>query len=261
MLETARFDGKRRVRGTAILAVGLSLYSAFIIWYFDVADAEAYEAVVESVPPELVEAFGVAALGSIEGWLGAQIYTFVWMLGLGIYFAYLGAGLVAKDIERQRMDMIAVFPVSRARLLGEKFASLLVPIIGLNIAICVVNYALVIAVGESTEFGRVVLVHTLSIPYFLVCAALGVLLSVMVHRAAVAERLAIGFMFFFWMFESVVGTVDTFSWLRYASPTYYYRTTEILIDGTYEVLHPLILLIAFIGIFGSALLLFKRRDL
>ena len=261
MLETARFDGKRRVRGTILLAVGLSLYSAFIIWYFDIADAEAYEAVVESVPPELVEAFGVAALGSIEGWLGAQIYTFVWMLALGIYFAYLGAGLVSKDIEQGRMDLIAVFPVSRTRLLSEKFISLLVPIVGLNLVIGVVNYVLVVAVGESISISHLVLVHVLSIPYFLVCAAIGMVLSVMVSRAVIAERLAIGVVFFFWLFESVVGAADTVSWLRYASPTYYYPTTEVLMDGTYDPLDPLVLLLAFVGLFGIGILLFKQRDL
>ncbi|WP_331234281.1 ABC transporter permease [Natronorarus salvus] len=261
MLETARFEGKRRVRGTAILAVGLSLYSAFIVWYFTVWEGAEIEDLFQEMPPAMIEAFGIAELGTIEGFLGGQIYTFLWLLGLGTYFAYTGAGLVATDIERGRMDLLAVFPISRAKLLTEKFIALLVPLLVLNVVVGIVIYVLVIAIGESIDPARLFMVHALSIPYFLVCAAIGMILSVVVDRASIAERGAIGLIFLLWLGESVVSGTGDYDWLAYLSPTHYYEPTPILIDGSYDPIHSLVLVGVFVVLFVAGIILFKRRDL
>lgn len=261
MLETARFEGKRRVRGTAILAVGLSLYSAFIVWYFTVWEGAEIEDLFQDMPPAMIEAFGIAELGSIEGFLGGQIYTFLWLLGLGIYFAYTGAGLVANDLEQGRMDLLGVLPLSRAKLLGEKFTALFVPLLVLNVVVGIVIYGLVIAIGESVDPVHLIMAHTLSIPYFLVCAAIGMVLSVAVDRASVAERGAIGLIFLLWLGESVVSGTGDYSWLAYLSPTYYYEPTPVLIDGSYEAIHSLVLFGLFVVLFVIGIVLFKRRDL
>lgn len=261
MLETARFEGKRRVRGTAILAVGLSLYSGFIVWYSTVFENIDAEEIFADMPPALIEAFGIAELATIEGFLGAQIYTFLWVLGLGIYFAYAGAGLVANDIERGRMNLLGVFPISRARLLSEKFTALLVPLLVLNIAVGVAIYGFVFAIGESIDPLHMTLAHVLSIPYLLVCAAIGMILSVVVDRASIAERGAMGLIFLLWLGESVVSGAGDYSWLAYFSPTYYYEPTPVLIDGSYEPSHSLVLLGIFAALFVIGVVLFKRRDL
>jgi len=260
MFETARFEGKRRVRGTAILSVGLSLYAAFIVWYFTVWEGAEVEELFQDMPPAMIEAFGIAELGSIEGFLGGQIYTFLWLLGLGIYFAYAGAGLVANDIEKGRMDLLGVFPISRTQLLSEKFAALLVPMVVLNLVVSAVVYVLVIAIGESIGPTHLFMAHALSLPYFLVCAALGVILSVVATRATIAERAAIGLIFLLWLGESVVSGSGEYSWLAYLSPTYYYEPTPVLIDGSYEPVHSLVLFGIFFGLLVVGLVLFKRRD-
>lgn len=261
MFETARYEAKRRLRGTAILALGLSAYAAFIVWYFTIWEGADIEEMFADMPPAMIEAFGIAELGTIEGFLGGQIYTFLWLLGMGIYFAYAGAGLVANDIERGRMDLVGVFPVSRARLLSEKFAALLVPLIGLNVIMALVIFGFVVAIGESINVTYLLLAHLLSIPYLLVCAAIGLVLSVIVDRASIAERGAIGLMFLFWLAQSVISGSGDYSWLGYFSPTYYYEPTPVLIDGSYELVHSIVLVGMFLVLFTSAVVLFKRRDL
>lgn len=261
MFETTRYETTRRLRGTATLTVGVSLYVAFIVWYYSLLDPSAFEDILQSLPPAMIDAFGVQGIASIEGFLGAQIYTFVWLLGLGIYFAYATAGTIAKDIETDRMDLLLSFPVSRQRLLLEKFASLLLPLVLLNVVVGGVTYGLVLAIGETIDPMHLVLVHLLSIPYLLVCAGLGMVLSVSVDRAPVAERAAIGLVFLLWMVESAVGTAEDFAWIQYISPTHYYSPTQVLIDGTYQVLDPVVLLAGFLGLFVVSQMLFKRRDI
>lgn len=261
MLETAQYETSRRLRGTALLTVALSLYTAFIVWYFSILEGVDYETIFEDMPPAMVEAFGIDALGTIEGFLGVQIFNFVWLLGLGLYFAYTAGGSIATDIENERLDLLLTLPVSRSRFLTEKFASLLLPLVMLNVVVGIVIYGLVVAIGESVDPLYLVLAHLFSIPYLLVCAAIGLVFSVLVNRAAIAERAAIGVVFALYLLESVVGGGTDLEWLQYLSPTNYYEPTPILVDGTYESLDAAVLLVAFIILLIAAQVLFKRRDL
>lgn len=261
MFETLKYEMSRRLRGTTILTIGVSLYVAFIVWYFSLLDPSAFEEVLQSLPPAMSDAFGMQAIGTIEGFLGGQIYTFVWLLALGIYFAYTAAGLIADDIESNRMDLLLSFPISRSQLLTEKFAALLLPIITLNVGVGFATYGLVISIGETIDPMNLAMAHLLSIPYLLVCAAIGMVLSVLVDRAAIAERAAIGLMFLLWLIESAVGAVEDFAWIQYLSPTHYYSPTQVLIDGTFEVMDVGILLVGALGLLIVGQVLFKRRDI
>jgi hypothetical protein len=114
---------------------------------------------------------------------------------------------------------------------------------------------------ESIDPVYLLLTHALSIPYLLVCAGIGTVFSVMVSRAAIAERGAIGVVFVLFLVESVVGGADEYDWIQYFSPTHYYEPTPILIDGTYELIDSGILLVAFFGLLLLSQLLFHRRDI
>lgn len=261
MFETARYEARRRIRGAAILTAGVGAYAGFIVWYFTVLEGIDYEDVFQELPPAMLEAFGIESLSTIEGFLGAQVFNFVWLLGLGLYFAYVGGGTIAGDVETERLDLLLSFPVTRARLLVEKFAALLVPMIAVNALGGPIIYLFVVAVGESIPVENLFLAHLLSIPFFLVCAAIGLVFSVAVDRAAIAERGAVGTVFALYLVESVVGGADTYDWIQYLSPTQYYEPTPILIDGTFDAIDSAVLLVAFVGLLLLAQTLFKRRDI
>ncbi|MFC6718810.1 ABC transporter permease subunit [Natrialbaceae archaeon GCM10025810] len=263
MFETTRYEVRRRRRGTVAFVAGISVVAAFFIALFpafDTADADLDE-LIQAYPPAVRDAMGIETISTIEGFLAVELYNFVWLLLLGLYFAYGAAGLIASDVERDRMDLLLSFPVSRARLLAEKVASLLVPILALNVVVGVVVYATVVAVGESIDPASVVAVHALSIPYLLACAGIGLVLSVLVSRADIAKRAAIAIVFVLYLLDSIAASTDGFEWLRYLSPTNYYDPTEILVHETYAYADAGILLVAFLVLVVVAQVLFRRRDI
>lgn len=261
MLETARYETSRRVRATAVLTVAVSLYTAFIVWYYSALEDVDYEQIFADLPPAMVEAFGIDALGTVEGFLGVQVFNFVWLLGLGLYFAYAAAGLIATDIENERLDLLLSLPVSRARFLFEKASSLLLPLVVLNVVVGVVIAGLVVAIGESVDPLYLGLAHLFSVPYLLVCGAVGLVCSVSVDRATIAERAAVGVVFALYLLESVVGGGTDVEWLQYLSPTNYYEPTPILVSGTYDLVDPAVLLVVFFVLVLLARVQFQRRDL
>ncbi|MFC7222996.1 ABC transporter permease subunit [Halalkalicoccus sp. GCM10025322] len=262
MLEIARYEAEKRSRGTAALAVGLGVLAVFFVAFFPSFEASGidFDSYVEAYPPAVQEAFGIASLNTIEGFLAVEVYQFLWLLLLGLYFAYSAGGLIASDVERDRMDLTLSLPVSRSHVLGEKFASLLVPILALNVVVPVVVYAGVLAIDQSIAVADLAAVHLLSIPYLLACGAIGLVLSTLVDRADVAKRIAIAAVFVLYLIESIAASTDGLEWVGAISPTHYYDPTAILVEGSYDLAGAATLLAATALLVLVARSRFQRAD-
>ncbi|MEM4782319.1 MAG: ABC transporter permease subunit [Halalkalicoccus sp.] len=263
MFEIARYEVRKRLKGTAALTVGIALLAAVFVAFFpSIAGSDVdIDAMLDAYPPALQEAFGIATLSTVEGFLAVEIYQFVWLLLLGLYFAYSAAGLIASDVERDRMDLILSLPVSRSRVLGEKFLSIAVPILALNAVVAGVVYASVLAIGESIDPVDLAMVHLLSIPYLLTCGAIGIVLSTLFDRADTAKRLAIALVFVLFLVESIAASTDDLEVVGYVSPTYYYDPTAILVEGTYDAAGGILLLAATAVLVFLARVRFSRDDI
>lgn len=265
MLEIAAYESERRIRGALVLAALLALMSLLFVALFPSiassgADLDAY---MESLPPAMQAAFGATgafSIATIEGFLAVELYQFFWLLLLGIYTAYVAGGLVAGDVERGRMDVLLATPVSRRRVVVEKFASLVPVVVAINLIVGVAVYATVLAIGESIPVADLAAVHLLSIPYLLACGAIGLLLSVVFDDSDVAKRGGLGAIFALFLLETVSQSADL-GWLGAISPTRYYDPTAVLVAGEYDWTGALVLLA------GTALLVavsaawFRRRDI
>lgn len=260
MLEIVRYEAEKRLTGTVALAVGLGALAVFFVAFFpSFADVD-MESYVEAFPPAFREAFGVEAIGTIEGFLAVEVYQFLWLLLLGLYVAYLGAGSIAADVERDRMDLLLSLPVSRSRVLGEKFLAIAVPIAVLNAVVPVAVYAGVVAIGESISAVDLAMVHLLSIPYLLACAAIGLLLSTLVDRADVARRVALAVVFALFLIDSVSASAEDLEWIGGVSPTAYYDPTAILVDGAHDLGGAAVLLATTAALVVLASVRFRRAD-
>lgn len=260
-LETARYEVQRRIHGTLALTAGISILGGFYVSMWpSFADVD-IDQFIEAWPPALREMFGVETLSSIEGFLATELYHFVWVLLLGLYFAYSAAGLIAADVESDRMDLLLSLPISRRRLLLEKFAALLVPMLLLNTVVPAVLYGAVLVIGESIDVSGLLAVHALSVPYLLCCGSIGLLLSVLVSRVDVANRAALAVVFGLFLVDSVTAITEDYEWVGAVSPSRYYDPSDILVGGTYDLVGAGLLLAATAVVAGLAIYQFKRADI
>ncbi|MFC7026425.1 ABC transporter permease [Halomicroarcula sp. GCM10025324] len=262
MFEVTRYEANRRVRSTLVLAVGLGLFGLLVIGIFPSVEASGvdFEAYVESLPDAFQESFGGGSFGTIEGFLAAEFYQFVWVLLFGLYMAYTAGGTIAGNVENGRLDLLLATPISRSRVVVEKYLSLLTPIVVLNLLMPLFVYGAVILIGESISFVDLLLVHAFSIPYLLACTSIGLVLSVVLPRGDLAQRGGIAAIFLLFVFDSVTAGTD-FEALGAVSPTRYYDTTEILVEQTYDIGGAVILLLAAFLLLAVARALFLRADL
>lgn len=260
MFEFARYESRRRVRGSIVLAGLLSAFAAFYVAMFpSMAESIDLDALLAAYPEPLLKTFGVQTLATIEGFLASELYTFAWLLLVGLYFAYGAAGLIAGDVERGRLDLLLALPVSRARLAGEKFLSVLTPLAVISLVMPTAVYVATVLIDEPVAIADLAALHLLSIPYLLTCAALGFLASVVFDRTSIAQRVSLGGFFALFLVESMVTGTD-FEWVGAISPTRYIDPNDVLIRSEYDILGGVILLVAAVVLVGVALAWFQRKD-
>ena len=260
MFEFLRYDGRKRIKGSLYLSAGMALLTAMVIWvYPSFSSAFSEDELLDAYPPELLQLFDVETMSSLEGFLSFELYTFGWVILLALYFAYSAAGIIADDVERGRMDTYLALPVSRSRLLVERFASVAVPIVTVNLTTPAVVLAGSWLVDEPISAADVLTTHLLSIPYLFTCAGIGLAFSVLFDRAGVAQRAALGVTFFLYLMESLVQGTD-YELLGALSPMRYFSPNEILLDGSYDLLGAAVLVGMTLALVLASAALFTRRD-
>lgn len=261
MLEIMKYEARQRARGTATLLAIVSFYLYVLVWMFPSIEASgaALEEYAESLPDAFQAAFSIESITTIGGFLAAEIYQFIWILMLGLYVTYLGGGLIAADVESGRIDTLLATPVSRVRIVVEKYLSLLAPILAINLLMPVVVLLAVRSIGESLPVFDVVVLHLLSIPYLLVAAALGLFLSVFFDRSDIPQRAGLGLLFGLFTLETVTYDTDL-EWVGAFSPTRYYDPAAIIVDGEYDLAGALVLLAAAMALVIAGAEWFRRRD-
>ena len=260
MTAVLRAESRKRVRGTVVLVVVFALFSAMYFWMFPSIGAD-IEDLFEAFPDAFFDVFGIEALHTIEGFIAAELYSFFWVVLLGLYFAYLGAGSIASDIDSRRMDLLLASPVSRESILLQKVATLWVPLLVLNVTVPVIVYVGAAFIGEAFNPVALVMAHALSVPYLLVCAGVGLVLSVTLDRARTAKATALGAVFVLWLVDGVSNIDPEYEWVGRLTPSHYYDETAILVHEEYALVDAGMLCLVFLGLLGLALVGFARRDI
>ncbi|ELY42775.1 ABC transporter permease [Natronorubrum tibetense] len=260
MTAILRVESRKLVRGTVILTGLLVVLSAFFFVVFPSIqeEAELFEAVY---PDYLLALLGIEELHTIEGFIGGYIFPFVWILLAGIYFAYVSAGMISRDIRTRRMDLTLSNPVSRESVVLQKVAALWVPVVALNVGMMAVLFAGATALGEPIDPVSLGMVHLLGVPYLLVCAGIGILLSVVVDRVETAQTTALVLVFALWLVDGLSQMNADFEWVGEITPSRYYDPSAILVHEEYALTDATILLVTFLLLVGVAVLVFVRRDI
>jgi ABC-2 type transport system permease protein len=262
MTSILKYESRRRSKATVVLLVFLALYLLLIVSLYPSIEqaAGAMQEYAEALPPAIQESFAIDAITTLEGFLAAEVYQFVWVLLLGLYLAYVGGGMVGSAVETGRIDLLLAAPVSRRRVLVETYLSTLVPILVLNLAMPFVVLGAVMAIGEQLSVTNLLALHFLSIPYLLLTGAIGLALSVVLGRADLAQRGGLGLIFMLFILDSVTSGTDV-EWLGSLSPTRYYSPADVLIDGTIDVGGAVILFVAAVVLVVASATYFENMDL
>ena len=260
MTAIALDESRKLRRGSLILTGVFAMLTGFMLAIFPAMKEEA-ELIEEAYPEYILVMLGFEEMHTIEGFAGGYVYPFVWILFGGVYFAYVGGGLVAGDIRSRKMDLTLANPVSRESVLAQKVAALWVPLVALNAGLLAVMFVGSRLIGEPLALSGIGLVHLLSVPYLLVCAGIGVVFSVVFDRVGRAQVTALGLVFMLWLVDGISLMEPDYEWVGDFTPSRYYDPSAVLVHGEFAFFDAAVLLAAFLALLGVATVIFTRRDI
>ena len=260
MTAIVRTESRRILRSTLLLGGLLLVITIFILSVYPGVREEA-ETLEEALPAYMVGLLGVEELTTIEGFTAGWVFPMIWVLLIGLFFAYSTASMISADISTRRMDLTLSNPVSRESVVIQKFAALWVPLLVLNGLLFAMLIGGSAVIGEQMDLAALAMAQLLSIPYLLVCGSIGLLVSVLTDRVNIAQAGAIGIVFVLYLLEGVADLEPDYEPLGWIAPSWYYDPSAIMVREEYAYGDAAILLVFAAMLVAVSVVIFTRRDI
>lgn len=254
-----------RRRALLFWGLGILVYALFVgaFWPF-IRDQEAQlTALMAAFPRQLIAVFGIedpAEMFSPGGYLSTEAFGWIVPVVLSIYAGATGAQLIAGEEEDNTLDLLMANPISRTRVVVEKWLGLVVLMLILGVILLAAVVAMDAIFGLGIPVDR----------YAAACLQAALLAILFGSIALAAGALGLGRAQTFGLVGALVvagflvnslGALT--SWLdtgRLFSPFYYYAENKPLIDGIDWVNAGVLAGVGALGLI-VAVAGFRRRDL
>ena len=178
-------------------------------------------------------AFGMDRLnfGTLNGYYAIECGN---VLGLGgaFFAALLAAGMLCKEEKERTAEFLLTHPVSRARVVTEKLAAVLILITVMNLIICALAVGSILAIGESVPWRELTLQH---LAYWLLQLAIAGIcfgVSAFLRRGSAGVGLGIAVMLYF--MNLIANITESASFLKDLTPFGYCDGAEIASSGSLD---------------------------
>ncbi len=153
------------------------------------------------------------------------------VLGIGgAFFAALaGVTVLAKEEKEHTAEFLLTHPISRKRVIFEKYLSVIAQVVILNLIVVAVTFLCVLIIGEEageTELGLILLA------YFLMqveMASITFAISAFLKRSGMGIGIGLAAVFYF--LNLIANMMEETKFLKYVTPFGYAEASDIVADG------------------------------
>lgn len=242
--------------------LGFMGFAALMVSFYPAMHSDgALDALVQGMPPAFEGLIGdLANLKDLSLYLASQLFDIRLPLIAGIMAIILGQGLSTSEEDRGELRTILAMPISRTKLLLQKWVGLVV-VTGITVAgLGVGIYATLPAIGETLDFGIFLqlafMTWLLMITYGTIAFAIGMITGSKGLATLISILVIIG-SFILSTFGQAVDWLASFEKL---SLLYYFPAVDIVKNGIAGKNVAVLGLVTLIAL-GLAVLAFRRRDI
>ena len=259
--EVLRVSLKARRRGYIGWIVGIVLLTAFTFaFYPSLRDNPEFSKAIEDLPESLRSFVGEKDIASPEGYLESQLFLYVIPILLFVFAIGQSADAIAGAERRKTLDLLLAQPVSRTRVLLEKFGAVALGLLGLGavLAIAVLAGAPAVNMDLSMEGLIGVVLGCVFLAASIGAIALAVGAGTGSKGLAVAVASAVAFTAY--LVHSLAPQVEALETVQRFSPWYFYTGGDPITNGI-QWLDLGVLGVGTALLVGLASFLFNRRDI
>lgn len=240
----------------ALAGLGLALTAVFPA----IRDNRQLATLEQSYPPALRSLFDLSELTTGTGYLRTEVFSLTGPLLVLVLAVLWGSDLIAGDEDRGTLDLLLANPVSRRRVLAERWGALVLGVVaacaGLGAGLSVGRFAFGLEVPAAGLAAALVATGLLGILFGTIALGLGAATGRRGFARGLTALLAVAA----YLVSSLADLVSFLARLRPASPWYHALGVDPLAAG-FAPVHLLVL----VGLTGlvllGALVAFERRDL
>ncbi len=251
------WDQRRSLLGWAIgiTAVGV-LYATF---YPMVNTPEMLQA-LEAYPQGMLEALGMTDVTSLPGYLGATTFGLLGPALIIVFAAAIGGSAIAGEEENGRLDLALAHPTSRWSLLVQRFAAIVVAMVGVNLVLAIALVAISGPAGlTGLDTGNLVAACIQLAALGIVFAAVALAAGAATGRRSVAFGLVAVVAVVGYFGNNLGPSIAGLGWLHDVSPFHFYSGGQPLRNGL-QLADTTVLLVVSVLLVTLGGLRFDRRD-
>jgi ABC-2 type transport system permease protein len=259
--EVLRSSLRARRRGYIGWIIGIAALTAFTFaFYPSMRDNAEIAQVIEDLPESLRSFVGEKDVASPEGYLESQLFLYVVPVLLFVYAIGQAADTIAGAEKRKTLDLLLANPVSRTRVLLEKFGAICVGLLGLGLVLTVMVLGGAPAVDMDIPVEGLIAVVVGCVLLALTIGALALAIGAGTGKKGLAVAIASAVALAAYLIHSLAPQVDALETVQKVSPWYYYIGGDPLVNGIQWL--DLAVLAAISGaLVALAGYLFNRRDM
>lgn len=212
-------------------------------------------------PLQFIRGFGSVTQDPFLGYLNMELYQIFWVLIFPVLVAYLAASLISEEVEAGTVDMLLSNPVSKKRIVLEKFLGIIPLILIVTFAYMGSVYGVTQLIGEEVNLTHLFLNHLWSFIYFLAVASVSLLVSTIVSKKMKASIIAMAIIIGMYLIESITQIAPDYENIGIISLVNFYDPSKILLDGEIKIVNPAVLIIVTIATLLIAMIYFEHRDI
>jgi ABC-2 type transport system permease protein len=256
-------DRRSSFRGWSVAAVLLMLMT--VVFFPTIRDQPTLEDAMRDLPDALKATFGISdavPISSPAGYLQGRLFSLTLPLALVIFAISVGARAIGGSEEDGDLELLLAQPVTRGRVLIERFASVSALVVALGAVFTVLLLVLGPPFGilEDLALGRVVAACAGGVLLALLHGAIAFTAGAVTGRRSSAIGLGSAVAAGGYLLQGLLAAARTPAWTRYASPWHWYLRRNMLVDGVDPIAFVLPLVVV-AALFLASIVAFDRRDL
>jgi ABC-2 type transport system permease protein len=255
---------RRSWRQMIYWGIGLGLMALIMITVVPNVDTlEQYKGIVETMPPVLMQAFGLSdaeTLATPEGFLAYGFFTYAILL-LAVYAVIAGLNITAVEEDNGIMDVTLALPVKRWQVIIEKFAAYALMLVGL-LAISAIGLLFGPSLVSVDINMQVIAESYVNLyPPVLLMMAFTMFIATIARRRSNATVIAIAFIVGSYFFNFIGrAATDTFAEVIANASFFYYADAESIVQNGLLLGNVVLLLGVSLLLTAGSVWAWSRRD-
>ncbi len=251
-------------RGLVWWVLGVVLLSAAMTsFYPSISTNDAIQDYVDAFDPDLLALFGFTELMDITsgpGYLNAEMFSFMVPVLVIIFAVSLGAAAIAGEEDKRTMELLLTEPVSRSRVVLEKYAFLLAANAMLGVIVWLSLAIGALAVGMDVGMVNLAAATLSSALLGVTFGSLAFAIGAFTGNRGLSLGVSAGAAAASYVINTLASIVDVLEPAKWLSPFFYYNGNAPILNGL-DPLHLSLLLVVIAVPAVAGYLAFLRRDL